>query len=205
MKTILSTSQIETRLGDIHSTAQVCKQTSAELNERLTAFMVELCERTPGGKRRYSVEQIGYARGYCQALYHRIMREQVEFVYRDQRDGVIYGTHKDSTFRSTEPFYQAGRGSEFGEMECAHVWKGTYKPFTPWSVPNQDMRDRAAVKAAKADSRYTVTQEGTGSINGPQWVVRFCGEWVDIRATETEAYKLAAEHHTERQALLKGE
>jgi hypothetical protein len=203
MKTILSTSQIETRLGDIYSTAQICKQTSEVLNERLLAFMVELCERTPGGRRRYSVEAIGYARGYSQALYHRIMREQVEFVYKDPQ-GVIFTTHFTSNHRrTTEEFYQASRGVELGEMDAAHVWIGTDKPFTPWSVPNQDMRDRQAVKAAKADSRYSVTLEGTGQ-QGLCYVVRFCGEWRGQRTTETEAWKLAASDHAERQALLSG-
>lgn len=200
---ILSHLQIETRIADIFSTAQICKQTSQELRERLCTFLAELNERTPGGNRRYSVELVGYARGFAAAYDRRLMQEQVEFVYRDKA-GVIFSTWRQSTHRSTEEFFSTGRGIELGEMEAAHVWRGTDKPFTPWSVPNQDMRDRHAIKQAKADARYSVTKEFCGQATA-QWVVRFCGEWVDCRETETEAWKRAADHHAERQKLLKGE
>lgn len=31
----------------------------------------------------------------------------------------------------------AGRGHELGAMECAHVWKGTAAPYTPWTIANK--------------------------------------------------------------------
>jgi hypothetical protein len=34
----------------------------------------------------------------------------------------------------------------------------------------------------KSDSRWTVTREFTGK-PAPQFVIRFCGDWIDSRAT----------------------
>lgn len=201
MQTILSTSQIETRLGDIYSTAYITKPTSAELHERLNNFLAELCERTPGGRRRYSVETIGYARGYARALDNQIMREQVEFVYRSLHSGYIYSTHKQSTHKSTEEFYEKGEGALLGEMEAAHVWKGTDKPFTPWSVPNQDMRDRQAVALAKSDSRYSVQSYGL-AFNGKGWAFLWLDKVMGSADTEAAAWLLAAKHKAERDASL---
>jgi hypothetical protein len=38
----------------------------------------------------------------------------------------------------------------------------------------------------KSDNRYSVTKEFTGH-EKPQWVVRFCGQWVDSSAFYTSA------------------
>jgi hypothetical protein len=38
----------------------------------------------------------------------------------------------------------------------------------------------------KSDERYSVTKEFTGH-EKPQWVVRFCGQWVDSSAFYTSA------------------
>jgi hypothetical protein len=38
----------------------------------------------------------------------------------------------------------------------------------------------------KSDNRYSVTKEFTGH-EKPQWVVRFCGQWVDSSAFYSSA------------------
>jgi hypothetical protein len=38
----------------------------------------------------------------------------------------------------------------------------------------------------KSDQRYSVAREYTGHVK-PQWVVRFCGQWVDSSAFYTSA------------------
>jgi hypothetical protein len=38
----------------------------------------------------------------------------------------------------------------------------------------------------KSDERYSVAREFTGHVK-PQWVVRFCGQWVDSSAFYTSA------------------
>jgi hypothetical protein len=38
----------------------------------------------------------------------------------------------------------------------------------------------------RSDSRWTVTREFCGE-SSPQFVIRFCGEWVDKRATYPDA------------------
>ena len=56
----------------------------------------------------------------------------------------LFSTHRDSTHRKTEEFYSAGKGSELGKLESAHVWKGTDKPYTAWSLMDDHI---AAIKA----------------------------------------------------------
>jgi hypothetical protein len=202
--TKLTHRDVETRLGDIYSTAEICKFTSAEINARVRSFMDLLNERTPGGARRYSQEFVGYARGFARALDRRIMegpRCLVEFVYRDA-NGVIYSTHATTDHaHTTEEFYSTGRGSELGNLEAAHVWKGTDKPFTPWAIPNVESAKFRAREEVKKDNRYSVTLEGAGHTH-PRYVVRFCGEWEGMWLTETEAWDQAAEHKANRDARL---
>lgn len=38
----------------------------------------------------------------------------------------------------------------------------------------------------RSDQRWTVTREFTGEVK-PQFVIRFCGDWVDSRSTYTAA------------------
>ncbi len=45
----------------------------------------------------------------------------------------------------------------------------------------------------KADSRYTVAREFTGAPR-PQYVTRFCGEWIGASATRKDARILATSH-----------
>ena len=120
-------------IRDIFSMAKVCKWTDAELNDRIVRKIWEpMNSRTPSGRKRFSEYMRGFAAGIVQSERDRIWREKVEFCYRDS-DGVLFSTWKESVHRKTEEFFNAGRGSELGKMECAHVWVGTDKPFGPFS------------------------------------------------------------------------
>ena len=49
------------------------------------------------------------------------------------------------------------------------------------------------------DSRYTITKEYTGHESGkPQFVIRFCGEWVGSSQFYTSAVVRAVGHNAER-------
>jgi len=135
----MTTRQIETATADIFSTATICRHTSAELYQRLREQITEPMQtRTPAGRRRFTSFARGYAAGVIAEKLNALWYKEVEFCYRDEA-GQIFSTHKQSAHRSTEEFYAAGRGVELARMECAHVWKGTDKPFTPWtsSTPEQ--------------------------------------------------------------------
>lgn len=123
--------QAATLIREINSVAYHAKETADQLHGRYRQIMQETNSRTKSGRRRYSVWFAGFVAG----LIHAEMQanwQKVEFVYRDQ-DGVIYSTMKGSSHRSTEEFYSTGRGSELGQMERAHVWIGTDKPYTAWA------------------------------------------------------------------------
>ena len=47
------------------------------------------------------------------------------------------------------------------------------------------------------DGRYTISREWTGKEN-PQFVVRFCGDWVGSEPTVARAETLATKYHLER-------
>lgn len=204
--TKLSHTQVENRLSEIYHTIFVCKETSTEANARVVKFMNELKERTPAGARRYSQEFVGYARGFARALDRRIMDGPdalVEFVYRDA-NGVVYSTHRATTREhTTDEFYDTGRGSELGNMECAHVWKGTTKPFTPWTIPNVESAKHAAREAIKKDGRYAIGLQGTSKCPVCYAVV-FCDKFIGVADTETLAYDLAAEYERARMAPYNG-
>lgn len=55
-------------------------------------------------------------------------------------------------------------------------------------------------RPVSSDSRYTVDQEFTGHPSGKaQFVVRFCGEWVDSRSTYPAAVLRAVGHKSARE------
>jgi hypothetical protein len=51
------------------------------------------------------------------------------------------------------------------------------------------------------DGRYTITREWTGK-DEPQYVVRFCGDWVDSRSTKGAALMRAVGYQAERNGAL---
>ena len=88
-------------------------------------------------------------------------------------------------------------------MECAHVWKGTNKPFTPWTIPNVESAKHKAREEVKKDCRYSVQREFIGAQDGAHWVVRFCDEWQNLHSiSEVEAWDMAADHNAKRVARL---
>tara|TARA_R110002110_G_scaffold175387_6_gene378932 strand:+ start:3363 stop:3557 length:195 start_codon:yes stop_codon:yes gene_type:complete len=52
-----------------------------------------------------------------------------------------------------------------------------------------------------SDPRYTVTQEWTGH-EKPQFVVRFCGEWISSRQFRGSAIMLASGERVRRDGAL---
>ena len=52
-----------------------------------------------------------------------------------------------------------------------------------------------------SDQRYTITQEWTGK-EKPQYVVRFCGEWVASRQFKSSALTLAVGEKSRRNGAL---
>jgi hypothetical protein len=51
------------------------------------------------------------------------------------------------------------------------------------------------------DHRYAVRQEYTGHAQ-PQWVARFCGEWIGASQFYSSALMLAVGHNARRNAAL---
>lgn len=113
------------RIRNVVSMGRKMRSTSADIHVKALAVLSAM-------PKRMAVSERTFARGYLRALMDALWSD-VEFCYRDAQ-GVLYSTHSDSTHRKTEEFYQSGRGSELAALECAHVWKGTDKPFTAWSV-----------------------------------------------------------------------
>jgi hypothetical protein len=114
-----------TRIRDIVSTGRIMRSTHSEIHDKALAMLAAMPTRFTVGDRTY-------VSGYLQALLDSLWSE-VEFCYRDA-SGVIFSTAKNSAHRMTEEFYASGRGCELVDMECAHLWRGTDKPFTAWAT-----------------------------------------------------------------------
>ena len=120
----------------IYSVGEACQWSHVTLCQRLReALHAPLERKRPNGRAIYTRADKAYAAAVSDTLQAATW-SRVEFVYRDNA-GVIYSTHKGSSHKSTEIFYASGRGSELGDMECAHVWKGTAAPYTPWTIANK--------------------------------------------------------------------
>lgn len=112
------------RIRDIVSTGRIMRRTHTNIHSDAMAALAVM-------PKRMTKTEHAFARGYLRALLDGLWQE-VEFCYRDSK-GVIYSTAKDSTHRKTEEFYSSGRGHLLGDMESAHLWKGTDKPYTIWN------------------------------------------------------------------------
>ena len=130
-KSILLLSQFQTRVHDVIFSAGLLRIKSSELSSKFDKIREEVYSKTASGRSRYDRWTQGAVCGMIQYASNSLW-EQVEFCYRDAQ-GTIFSTEKDSIHRSTEEFYASGRGCELGEMECAHVWRGTDKPYTAWA------------------------------------------------------------------------
>ena len=127
MKTILSTYQWESRVGEVYSALESFRMPSAKHQAYIVERIDVELNRKHGTRSVYSAYVKGFVRGMCRARDNRVMRDLVEFCY--VKDGVLYSTHKASTHRSTEEFYSTGRGCELGGLPSGFYWKGTDKPF----------------------------------------------------------------------------
>ena len=127
---MLSLQQIETRINDVFVMAKLCKHTTVQLNTSIAESMQVIYSRTPAGRLRYSIGEQGYSRGLI-AAHNSAIWKNVEFCYRD-KDGTIFSTAKNSMHRSIEEFYGNGTSKLINDMECAHLWIGSYKEYTPW-------------------------------------------------------------------------
>lgn len=126
-KSILSLLEFQTRVHDVVGAAVESHIKHSELQEKFNKIREEVYSRTTSGQDVYDRYTQGAVCGMIQYATHNLW----EFCYRDS-SGIIFSTHKDSIHRTTEEFYASGRGCELANMECAHVWKGTDKPFTEW-------------------------------------------------------------------------
>ena len=129
-KSILLLSQFETQIRDVIFGAKICHIKSSELSSKFDKIREEVYSKTASGRSRYDRWTQGAVCGMIQYASNSLW-EKVEFCYRDAQ-GTIFSTEKDSIHRSTEEFYASWRGCELGEMECAHIWRGTDKPYTAW-------------------------------------------------------------------------
>ena len=64
-----------------------------------------------------------------------------------------------------------------------------------------DLGNKTMSYTLPSDPRYTVTQEWTGHAK-PQFVIRFCGDWVDSRQFLGSAIMLAAGEKARRNGAL---
>jgi plasmid replication initiation protein len=59
------------------------------------------------------------------------------------------------------------------------------------------LEDNAAVHVDFCDNRYSAGREFTGRA-APEWVVRFCGEWIGRADSRKAAEEMAAAHAAQR-------
>jgi len=117
-------------VNDAFSMARHFHETSDALAARVAKIREELNSKTPAGRRRYSEYERYAVSGYIMARHDDVW-QHVEFCYRDA-EGTLFSVDRNSTHRKTEEFYAANRGHELMQLESAHVWTGTDKPYTPW-------------------------------------------------------------------------
>lgn len=113
------------RIKDIVSSGRIQKMTHSAIHARCLAAFDSMPKRMPQFERTY-------ARGYMYALLDALWTD-AEFCYRDA-NGTLFSTWRESVHRKTEEFYSSDRGAELALLECAHVWRGTDKPFTDWTT-----------------------------------------------------------------------
>ena len=127
MKTILRTSDWKTRVGELFSTAESCGCSSTELNEWTKSRIWAELDRKHGTRPVYSNYLRGYVQGMIELRRDALYLTHLEFCYVGE-DGTRYSTRKGA-LRSTDEFYDTGRGRELGSMLNGHFWIKTGKPF----------------------------------------------------------------------------
>ena len=155
--TVLSHTQIESRIRSIFALVEDSHSTLDRLNSQMLPVWQELASKTASGRHRYVGYTRGFARGVFDALWHTLMQEKVEFVYKLRRDvpqinakqGELFSTHKQSVHRLTEEFYEAELGILLSDAYHSHVWKGTDKPIGAWSVPRSNLPQNGITRGVK--------------------------------------------------------
>ena len=126
-KTNLTMSQWETRVADTFGVIILSRTTHDHALEIINRrIYTELNSRTKT-RARYTQYIKGFVQGLITAHRARIFQNEVEFCYIV--DGVLYSTHKNSTHKSTEEFYQNGTGHLLTYAKSGHFWKGTELPY----------------------------------------------------------------------------
>ena len=124
-----SIARIESRINEIFTMAEICKWSSAELNDRLVERIINpINYKTPSRKRRHSVWMAGYVSGYIAAKRNEIWQSKVEFCY--EYKGELYSTHKDTSRKSTKEFYDRNEGHILAGCVGKHYWKDSNKAFS---------------------------------------------------------------------------
>lgn len=133
MKKNITNAQLHSAVHEVATMAHITKPEAMELYAKFAEKIGDpLEERQPNGRRKHSERTAGFAQGLIYLEIQNIWHEHIEFVYKNEQ-GVLFSTHKQSTFRRTEEYFSSNRGHELGDLPCAHVWRGTEKLWTPWS------------------------------------------------------------------------
>ena len=124
-----SIARIESRINEIFTMAEICKWSASRLHEVLTERVINpINYKTASGKRRHSVWLSGYVSGYIAAKRNDIWQSKVEFCY--EYKGELYSTHKNSTRKTTQEFYDRNEGYILADCVGKHYWMGTDKAFS---------------------------------------------------------------------------
>jgi hypothetical protein len=142
-----------------------------------------------GGKILYSFD-LGYTE-YMAALRdmpHKFLLQDARVSGGYDRGGAYWGSGQRVYLAESE------NGNIFRSFRAdnrAHAYRLLREEF-----PHAQVYGFAA-DITKRDGRYTVTKEWTGE-KSPQWIVRFCDEWVTSCPGRADALRAANVHDAER-------
>lgn len=129
MNKILKMNEWKTRVNEVYSMVRICKMHSKkEMDYVSEKIYSELNRKHAGNRYVYPAYIKGYVQGLIDAQRESIWRNDVEFCYLV--DGILYSTHKDSSRRKTEEFYQVDKGYILNDCPNGHIWKDSDKVFT---------------------------------------------------------------------------
>jgi hypothetical protein len=115
--------QAVSRLQEIYSTARIVGLSSAEVQEMRSERVSRVLTQAKAPEWVHT-----YVQGYEACIVDGLYRNELEFCYVGP-DGTMYSTHKETTHRSTEEWYAAGKGHELGNLPAGHFWKGTARAW----------------------------------------------------------------------------
>lgn len=123
--------QIMAAVACVMSIIKTSRCTSSEAYKLFDDYILnELNTKTAAGRARYTAGQRAYIKGMVDISLHSLWQD-VEFCYRT-KDGKVYGTHQDT--KQTHKTSDLSSLAFLNDCESAHLWKGTTKEFTNWSV-----------------------------------------------------------------------